>query len=288
MSFQEKNANPKSLIKLKKYCHALASLTTQEDSTYTHYEKTGQAKTITEKVFYLLSYLLPGIVAYLLINIGTIHDGLSGFLGLSGYDFQYYTVVIFTLGWHISFPILMLRKRDKLSWVEIPRFLSLNRFSLKEVLGVAPVAFALSVLVSLPYMVSIYLPFQSWLNDIPGLQIPAHSIFASYEAFYGAPTAIFILMMIGNFIGEEIYFRGYLMKKTSFLGKYNWLISSLLFCVYHLWQIPQTWPLVVPFLFFGLTMQLRKNLYTLIMFHIFFNLAGVQVYHLILGLGPVQ
>jgi uncharacterized protein len=110
-------------------------------------------------------------------------------------------------------------------------------------------------------------------------------MFASYEAFYGAPAMVMILMLIGNFVGEEIYFRGYLMKKTAFFGRYNWIVNSTLFCLYHLWQIPQTWPLIVPFLFFGLTMQLRKNLYTAIMFHLLFNLAGVQIYHVLLGLG---
>jgi hypothetical protein len=43
--------------------------------------------------------------------------------------------------------------------------------------------------------------------------------------------------------------------------------------------------LIVPLLFFGLTMHLRKNLYTMIVFHLLFNLAGVQIYTVILGLG---
>lgn len=256
-----------------------------EDPTYTSYERTYQAKTLASKAFYLFAYLLPGIVAFLLINIKSVHDSLAGLTGLEGYTFQYAIFVLFTLGWHLTFPVMMLRFHEKCTWKQVLEFLSLHRFSWKEVLLAAPIAFALSVLLSLPYMMTLYEPFQDWLNSYPALQIPAHSIFASYEAFYGAPTIVLILMIIGNFVGEEVYFRGYLMKKTAFLGRWNWLINSLLFCLYHFWQVPQTWPLIVPCLFFGLTMQFRKNLYTLIIFHLLFNLAGVQVYHVLLGLG---
>lgn len=256
-----------------------------EDATYTHYNKAHQAKTFAGRVFYILAYLLPGIVAFVLVNIDPVHRSLSNALGLTGYMFQYYMFVAFTLAWHLAFPVLMLRWHEKLKWIEVARFLSLNRFSFKEILIAAPVAFALSVAVSLPYMMTLYEPIQTWLASIPLFQIPSHSIFASYEAFYGAPALLMAFMLVGNFVGEEVYFRGYLMKKTAFLGGFNWLANSVLFCLYHLWQVPQTWPLIVPFLFFGLVMQLRKNLYTLMMFHLLFNLAGVQIYNVLLGLG---
>lgn len=256
-----------------------------DNPSYNAFALKYQAKTPRSKGFYLFAYLLPGIVAYVLVNIEPVHRYLSDLFGLKGYDFQYYMFVAFTLLWHLAFPVFMLRRHERLSWKGVFAFLSLDRFSFKEILIVAPLAFGMSVLISLPYMMTLYEPFQHWLDTVPGLKMPAHSIFSSYEAFYGAPLIVMILMLIGNFIGEEIYFRGYLMKKTAFLGRYNWLVNSVLFCAYHLWQVPQTWPLIVPFLFFGLTMQLRKNLYTMIMFHLLFNLAGVQIYHVLLGLG---
>ena len=256
-----------------------------DNPVYDKYAEKFQAKTLIGRIFYISAYLLPGIIACSLVNIEPVHRYLSGVLGLDGYKFQYFMFVIFTLFWHMAFPIFMLRKYEKLKWSEVFEFLSLNRFSFKEILFAAPIAFALSVVLSLPYMMTLYEPVQTWLNSVPGFRIPSYSIFASYEAFYGAPMAVMVLMLIGNFIGEEIYFRGYLMKKTAFLGRFNWLVNSILFCLYHLWQIPQTWPLIVPFIFFGLTMQLRKNLYTMIVFHLLFNLAGVQIYHVLLGLG---
>ncbi|MCA6453282.1 MAG: CPBP family intramembrane metalloprotease, partial [Chitinophagaceae bacterium] len=245
---------------------SIQNLLLVENQTYDEYSLKYQAKTTVSKFLYIFAYLLPGVVAYFLVNIKPVHDFLSDALGFKGYNFQYFMFIVFTLFWHLFFPIFMLRKSEKLEWRKVFAFLSLDRFSFKEVLLVAPIAFAMSVLLSLPYMMTLYEPFQSWLNSIAGFRIPDHSIFASYEAFYGAPLVVTIIMLIGNFVGEEIYFRGYLMKKTAFLGRYNWLVNSVLFCLYHLWQIPQTWPLIVPFIFFGLTMQLRKNLYTMIAF----------------------
>ena len=256
-----------------------------QDRTYDKYSKNFQAKTLASRSFYIVAYLLPGLLAYVIVNIKFVHDHLASLFGFEGFDFQYFVFIVFTLGWHIAFPIIMLRNREKLSWREVFEFLSLNRFSVKETLIVAPIAFVLSVILSLPYMMFLYEPFQEWLNSFPEFQIPLHSIFGSYEAFYGAPGIVLGLMLVGNFFGEELYFRGYLMKKSAFLGKYNWLANSLLFCIYHLWQIPQSLPLLVPFLFFGLVMQLRKNLYTMIVFHLLFNLAGVQIYNVLLGLG---
>ncbi len=213
---------------------------TVHDSTYDEYIQKFQAKTTIAWTFYICAYLIPGVAAYVLVNIEPVHRFLSEALGFTGYNFQYFMFIVFTLGWHLAFPIFMLRRHEKLKWKEIFEFLSLNRFSYKEIFIVAPIAFALSVILSLPYMMTLYQPVQAWLNSVPYFKIPPHSIFASYDAFYGAPVAVMVLMLIGNFVGEEIYFRGYLMKKTAFLGRFNWFVNSILFCAYHLWQIPQS------------------------------------------------
>jgi membrane protease YdiL (CAAX protease family) len=49
-------------------------------------------------------------------------------------------------------------------------------------------------------------------------------------------------------------------------------VNSLLFAVYHFWQVPQTWPLLGLVLALGLLMRLRKDLYLLIAFHFFINM----------------
>jgi membrane protease YdiL (CAAX protease family) len=62
------------------------------------------------------------------------------------------------------------------------------------------------------------------------------------------------------------------MKKSAFLGKLNWIVNSVLFALYHLWQVQQTWPLIWLVLAFGLLMALRKDLYILIAFHFMVNM----------------
>jgi len=99
-------------------------------------------------------------------------------------------------------------------------------------------------------------------------RIPAGSIFQDTpEAMLGFPAMALAVLAIGNFVGEELYFRGYLMKKSAFLGRANWVVNSVLFALYHLWQVQQTWPMVGLVLSFGLLMALRKDLYVLIAFH---------------------
>lgn len=34
------------------------------------------------------------------------------------------------------------------------------------------------------------------------------------------------------------------MKKIGFLGPGAWVVNSLLFGLYHIWQAPMTWPLI--------------------------------------------
>ena len=62
------------------------------------------------------------------------------------------------------------------------------------------------------------------------------------------------------------------MKKIAFLGNAAWTVNSILFAIYHFWQIPQTWPLLGLVLAIGLLMQLRKDLYVLVAFHLFINM----------------
>ena len=242
------------------------------------------ATPLASKCFYLASYLIPGIAAYCLVNIEAVMVACAQFTGLSPDMYQYCLFVLFTFGWHIIYPILMLRYVDGLNWVETLQYLRLDRFDIKEVSLVAPLAFLVFCIVASPYMLFFYEDIRLWLESYEIFQIPPHSIFGSYERFYGAPAILLALMMIGNFVGEEIYFRGYLMHKTEFLGGHNWWIGSVLFSLYHLWQIPQTWSLTIPVLAFGLLMQWRQNLYTLIVFHFLFNVAWYPINEFLLSL----
>ncbi|HET9804492.1 MAG TPA: CPBP family glutamic-type intramembrane protease [Candidatus Acidoferrum sp.] len=55
-------------------------------------------------------------------------------------------------------------------------------------------------------------------------------------------------------------------------GRMNWIVNSVLFGLYHLWQVQQTWPMIGLILMIGLLMTLRKDLWVLVGFHFFMNM----------------
>lgn len=242
----------------------------REDRVFDHYAAVGQGKSPGAKVFYLLMHLLPGILGWALINVSSIYQAQLRLTGLPGRSLQYAWLIIFAFGWHLVTPVLLLRFKDGLTWKQTVEFLGLNRVDLRGLFVVLPVYSALFALAALPYMHFIWHPLQIWLQSVPAFRMPDYTIFNG--DLYNFPPIALLFLFIGNFLGEELYFRGYLMKKISFLGKATWVVNSLLFAIYHFWQIPQTWPLIGLVLTIGLFMQLRKDLYVLVAFHFFINM----------------
>ena len=244
----------------------------RQDTAYTKYYSKNFNPSLGHKVFYLLMHLLPGIFAVLVINNKWIYNHLLAITGLSGDIFQYWCLIVVTFGWHICLPIAILRYWDGYSWPETWQYLNLNKIDRRGCLLVMPVLLVVVFLISLPYTKFIGSPLEEWLSSFPLLRVPNHSIFCCYEKIYGYPAYMLVFLFIGNFLGEELYYRGYLMKKTAFLGRLNIIVHTILFTVYHFWQIPQTYAYVGLALFFPLLMSWRKNLYVLILFHLCWNL----------------
>ena len=245
----------------------------REDARYEHYSATGQAKSPVAKTFYLLMHILPGVLAWAVINVRSIYQWQLRVTGLSGRALQYDWLIVITFGWYIVSPILLLRFADKLSWKQSLEFLGLNRVDVRGLVVVLPVYCALFALLALPYMQWVWNPLQRWLLSVHALQMPDYTIFkGGPEGLYSFSPVALLFLFVGNFLGEELYFHAYAMKKIAFLGKATWIVNSVLFALYHLWQIPQTWPLTGLVLAMGLLMQLRKDFYVLIVFHFFINM----------------
>jgi hypothetical protein len=242
----------------------------REDVVYDHYAAVGQAKTPPTKAFYLFMHLLPGVLAWALVNLKSIYDAELRLTGLPGRWLQYSLLILFAFCWHLITPVLLLRFKDKFTWKQTFEFLGLNRIDLRGLFVVLPAYCALFALAALFYMRWIWRPLQVWLQSIPAFHMPDYTIFSGN--LYNFPPFALLFLFIGNFLGEELYFRGYLMKKIAFLGNAAWIVNSLLFAVYHFWQIPQTWPLLGLVFTIGLLMQLRKDLYVLVAFHFFINM----------------
>jgi len=245
----------------------------RQDLVYEHYAEASQARSLSAKLFYLSMHLLPGIGGWALINIPDIYGAELRITGIPGRYLQYSLLILVTFGWHMLLPFLILHFHDGLSWKECRAFVGLNRIDLRGVFVVLPAYCALFAIAALPYMRFVWDPLEGWLQAVPVFRVPPYTIFkGGPEGLYAFPPLALLFLFVGNFLGEELYFRGYLMKKVAFLGRSTWIVNSLLFAVYHLWQIPQTWPLIGLVLAMGLLMQLRKDLYILVAFHFFVNM----------------
>ena len=218
-------------------------------------------------------HLLPCIVAYIVINVGSVYRAELRYTGISGRNLQYGWLILITFGWHMVVPMLFLRFDGKLTFWQSLEFLGLNRIDLRGLFLVLPVYCAGFALVAIPYMHFLWNPLSAWCETVPLFHIPAYSIFqGGPNGLYSFPPLALLFLFIGNFFGEELYFRGYLMKKAAFLGRAVWIVNPFLFALYHVWQVPQTWPLAGLVLTMGLLMRLRKDLYVLIAFHFFINM----------------
>ncbi len=246
----------------------------REDKVHDEFEANYQATTTFQKWFYLLMLLAPGIFAYILINIGPVYLAALNLTGWTGMFYQGFLMFFVTYIWHMGLPLLMLRYSDGLNFRESMAFLGFNRFDSRGMFLVLPVVFIIFAFLILPYLQWFAIPFRGWIKSVEFLAMPDYSIFlGGPNGLYNFPPVALIALLIGNFLGEELYYRGYLMKKTAFLGKWNWSVSGFLFGFYHFWQAEQTWPLAIPAMIFGLMMVWRKDIYVLIALHALLNIV---------------
>lgn len=245
----------------------------RDDPTYDKWEVECQPTTTLGKCAYIALYFLPGLVAAVVINVPSIFSAELRLTRLSPRYLQFDWLLVITLGWHLLSPFFFLRVADGLTFRDSLSYLGLDRADLRGLFVVLPVFCCGFALVSVPYMQFVWNPLNAFLQTVPLFHVPRWSIFGGDPAgLYAFPLYALALLFLGNFVGEEVYYRGYLMKKSSFLGPANWVVNPVLFALYHLWQIPFTWPLIGLVLAFGLLMRLRKATYVLVAFHFFVNM----------------
>lgn len=244
----------------------------RDEETYRAMEVRLDSVSTGQRLNTLLMYFWPGILVYLLVNVEPVWTRLLGLSGLDPKSLQYLLFVVFTFGWHLGVPLAVLRTKHGMSWREVVGALSLQRPRIGDLLVFLPLVTLGFTLISVPYMKYLFPPLVDAIASIPGLSIPEWSLFKD-SGIYDFPWPLLVIMLVGNFVGEEVYFRGYLMKKSTFLGAWNPALSSVLFALYHLWQAPTTWALAIPAVVFGYLMVWRKNLWLCIALHLYLNLA---------------
>jgi uncharacterized protein len=251
----------------------LRAFLVRDDPEYQAFVDKYQARSLEAKAFYLFMHLVPGLLLYLLINMPPVYRFALHTTGLNDTMLQGWSLLAIVFLWHLAVPLLSLRWIDKLTFRESIAFLSLRQFDTKGFFVVMPLVFVVGTLCTLPYLKYLFPVVSDRIAAIPALNPPVYSIFRDPTVFYGLFPAWFLAIgFVGNFLCEELYFHGYLMKKIGYLGPWAWVVNSLLFGLYHVWQAPTTWALIGPVFLFGLLMQWRKNLYPLIAFHFLVNI----------------
>jgi hypothetical protein len=170
----------------------------RDDAVYVTFEAHYQAKTTLSKAIYLFLYLLPGIVAFVCINVEPVFRAEMALTGLSARYLQYAWVLAITFGWHMFVPFLVLRYVDKLSLRESIAFVGLNRVDWRGIFLVLPVYFFLFVLISVPYQKFVAPIIENWTQAVPLFRIPSYSIFQDTpENMYSFPPVALLILGIG-------------------------------------------------------------------------------------------
>lgn len=251
------------------------------DPNYVRFVRKYEAKTKKQIAFYLFLGLLPGLLAYIFVY--PLREPIMEWTGLSATYVQLLALTIMASGWHLIVPFLMLRFKDGLTFKESLIYLGFHRLDLKGLLIVLPILTIMFTLITLPYVKYVYPPLHEWLNGFPAFHMGEWHVFNHDYYDPNFPWLLFLIGLIGNFIGEEVYFRGYLLRKVGRL-RLDWLWIAIIFQIYHMWQIPINWAYIPIALFIPeeILVKLRKNIYGAILLHLFVNfLWGIVTMYLV-------
>jgi membrane protease YdiL (CAAX protease family) len=91
-------------------------------------------------------------------------------------------------------------------------------------------------------------------------------------------AVVFLVGWLLNILGEEFWFRGYILPRQELaFGKHAWIANGLMFGFNHIWQ-PWNLLLIVPGALAGAyVVQRRRNTWVLIVMHALSNLSLVMI-----------
>jgi membrane protease YdiL (CAAX protease family) len=208
-------------------------------------------------------HVAPGVVAYALLHHARVP--LQQILGLSSAVVQIGVimtgaVMLLMLG---GGALALARAWDRLAFAETLRAAGATR------LDWAALALAVALwgaLIAVPDDRLYGDRLAAWLQRQPVLEMPAWHFQVS-GGFAQLPPVLAAVALVANVVCEELYFRGYLFAKLSFLGPATWLVTGLLFTSYHVFQAPLSYPGVLGGLALAGLYQLRGNLWACVLLH---------------------
>lgn len=107
------------------------------------------------------------------------------------------------------------------------------------------------------------------------------SMFSRNIIIITIPVSFFIFTIIFPII-EELYFRGFLLARMKWMGKYSVLVNTVLFAVYHFWSPWMIVARVVAFLPLFYWVYKKKSLKLSIVVHCLANFTDVVALFMLL------
>jgi membrane protease YdiL (CAAX protease family) len=213
-------------------------------------------------------HFAPGLLGFLSVKlvVPAAHD----WTGLSHAWLQFITLGSMAIFWELTLPFVWLRREGR-TFRQSLEYLGLTTLDWKGIALFAPASVLLCGLLAFPYLAYLYDPIREWLDRWSLIHMPSWHIL--YFGYYNFPGAALLVVLIGNFLGEEVYFRGYLLKRLGWLGAGAGFVQNALFTGYHLWQAPVNWAYLPIFFLlpFGPLMSWRKSLWVTILIHVLVN-----------------
>ncbi len=127
-------------------------------------------------------------------------------------------------------------------------------------------------------------PLDNYLIEKVFFWLPDWSFPSVYLATlnqYSRPTLVFVFIcgiLLNGIIGpvvEELYFRGYLLPRMRFLGRWAPLVNVLLFSLYHFFSPWQGVTRIIAFLPTVYVVAWKRNIYIGTMVHVLQNTIGM-------------
>jgi hypothetical protein len=225
-----------------------------------------------------LLYFIPGTVYFIFNSL--FARAIARISGGDLWVIQAYIVSFVLCGLMLLVTWLYLKIVEKLTFRQMIGELGLNRFSWKNMLLAVLVTIPFALFYILLWKPLVWEPGFKLLDGIPFFHIPDwHWQKIGIEnAIETLPKTVFIpafvTLLIANHLGEEIFFRGFLFKRTEpFFGRWTFAAAGLLFILHHTFQASRTYPAFPIGIFVTGYYAWRRDIYGCILIHLLLNIV---------------
>lgn len=228
------------------------------------------ASSMQGKIWTIALYFVPGVV--LLCCLYTLTFPLSRLMGFSLWFTQITIISIFLFLFQLVLVLLNGKLVDKLNFSSLIISLGIKKTSVKNIV-IAILWGIASITILHFYMPIIGKPIYSYLQSLQFLALPDWHYQVAIRPLYSAVqlAALMVFMFGTNVFCEEVYFRGYLFRKTMFFGRWTWIVNGFLFIAYHIFQIPLTYAIFPVGLMVSGYFAWRKDIYGSMIVHLIIN-----------------